>query len=448
MKRVTLIIFLLFISVAIYGQKAKYVFFLIGDGMGQNIVHAAECYKNYQDNGVFENGSLTFTSFPVFGISTTNSATKYITDSAAAGTALATGEKTSIGTIGLNTDHSEKLKSMAYDAKESKKVVGIITTMAIDHATPASFYASQPSRDMSYEIAMDGITAGFDLYGGAGFKDPTPTGKPEVYSSYQKAGYTIIRGRKELSKMNSVNSKILIAERSQELAASFNFAIDRTEDDLSLSELLTVSIEYLAKKGGRNGFFIMAESGRIDRAGHRNDGKTKLLEVLDFDNAVNIAYEFYKKYPKETLIVVTADHETGGFALGNASASSNLYVPDLDIKILDKQSLSEGKLSEKIDSQTKNWAECKELLKAELGLWDDVKVSNESEDRMIIAYSKDKKELLRLTFQTLMDAAGIGWTSYKHTGSPVGVYAIGVGSEKFRGKQDNTDIAKSIKALL
>lgn len=439
-KNIILTLLFLFV-VTTYAQKAKYVFFFIGDGMGQNIVNVAEGYKNYQKDGEYKNGSITFTEFPVFGISTTHSESNDITDSAAAGTALSTGEKTSNGTLAMSADHSRKLRSMAFDAKENEKAVGIITTVSLDHATPAAFYASQPSRSMSYEIAMDGIDAGFDLYGGSGFVEPTAEGKPEVYSSYEKAGYTIIKGKKELSKINSLDTKILITERDQKYATSLSYAIDRTEDDMSLSGMLESSIEYLTRKGGRKGFFIMAEGGKIDWAGHSNDGKTELLEVLDFDDAVRVAYEFYKKHPKETLIVVTADHETGGFSLIGQGSQAKMPM-------LDQQSISYNNLENELVAQSDSWDECKDILKSKLGLWSNVEVTKRQENNMILAYYKDKKSVVTIAIKILMNASGLGWSSGDHTSSPVGVYAIGVGSHKFSGKQDNIELSKNIRTAL
>lgn len=440
-KKSIITLMLFFATLTIYAQKAKYVFYFIGDGMGLNVVNAAECYKGYIENGTLKNIPLTFTSFPVFGIATTNAANRYITDSAAAGTALATGQKTSPGTIGMTTDRTTNLKSIAYDAKESKKAVGIVSTVSIDHATPASFFANQPERGMSYEIAMDGYKNGFDLYGGAGFVEPQKGDNPEVYSAYKEAGYTIIKGKAELQKLNNTTNKALLIERDQKYATSLAYAIDRTNEDLTLSDLVSNSINYLESKGGKNGFFIMAEGGKIDWAAHNNDGITAIVEVLDLDNAIKIAYEFYKKHPKETLIVVTADHETGGYTFGRSETAYETHA-----NFFDAQKVSVDKMGEIINEHAKSWIDCKALLTSNFGLWDKIKVSKEDEQKMILAFYDKKSNVAPIALNSIMKSIGIGWTSGTHTGSPVGVYAIGVGSDKFTGKQDNTDIPKKIKS--
>ena len=166
------------------GDGILYIFFLIGDGMGNGQVTGTQFYRADLD-------SLSFTGFPVVNMMSTYSAFNAITCSAAAGTALATGTRTSNGTIGKDAIHSKDVYSIAVKAKEKGLSVGITTSVSIDHATPAVFYAHQSSRSMYYEIAMDAVKTGFDLYAGSGFlqnRSMTDSTAPDLYRSFEDAG--------------------------------------------------------------------------------------------------------------------------------------------------------------------------------------------------------------------------------------------------------------------
>lgn len=170
------------------------------------------------------------------------------------------------------------------------------------------------------------------------------------------------------------------------------YALDRKPGDLSLKEVVAAGIEHLY---GNKGFFMMAEGGKIDWAAHSNDGKADILEVLDFADAIEVAYQFYLKHPEETLIIVTADHETGGVSLGREKGYT------LSLKELDPQTRS-------IDSD------------------------------------KSQKEQIK----ELNNKANIGWTTTSHSGTMVPIYSIGAGSQEFSGRMDNTDIPRKITKLL
>lgn len=148
-------------------RHVKYVFYFIGDGMGVNQVNGTEMYLAERDSVIGVKG-LNFASFPVRNYATTYSSYHGVTCSAAAGTALATGEKTKNGTIGMDKEQKEPLYSVAVRAKEAGRKVGIITSVGMNHATPAAFYGHQPRRTMYFELGKDAIKAGFDLYGGGG----------------------------------------------------------------------------------------------------------------------------------------------------------------------------------------------------------------------------------------------------------------------------------------
>lgn len=301
MKKIAFISILLLCSITLWGKGPKYVFYFIGDGMGMNHVELGG------------GDSLNFTQFPYKGTLTTHSANKKITDSAAAGTALATGTKTANGTLGLSADLKTKLKSVAYTAKETGRKVGIISSVSIDHATPAAFYANAESRNMSYEIASQLPTSGFDLFAGAGFVKPK-----ELFQTFADSLYTIIRGKDAVLDGQKI---VWIQEVGKDVGELPYAATKRQADDLTLPIFTQKAIEFLANNTSK-GFFMMVEGGKIDWASHANSAKNARGEVQDFAQAISHAIKFYEIHPEETLIIVTADHETGGLSLNPTRWSS------------------------------------------------------------------------------------------------------------------------------
>ena len=235
MKRISLICsFLFMLAISMSAQQAKYVFYFIGDGMGVNQVQGTEMYLS-ELKGEIGITPLLFTQFPYATMATTFSATNGVTDSAAAGTALATGKKTKNGALGVTKD-SEKVNSVASWAKENGYRVGISTSVSIDHATPAAFYAHQDKRSASYQIGLDLIETNFDFYAGSDFVDPNNSqakdGKTyeSLYDLAQKAGFTIARGYKDYQKKAKKADKMILFQTekaSQKDNGSIPYAIDR-----------------------------------------------------------------------------------------------------------------------------------------------------------------------------------------------------------------------------
>lgn len=459
MKR--LIYFLLFVCVAVFANaQAKYVFYFIGDGMGVNQVNGTEMYRAEIQKGRIGVEPLTFTQFPVGTMATTFSATNSVTDSSAAGTALAIGAKTYNGAIGMD-DQKNTLQTVAEKAKKAGKKVGVTTSVSVDHATPAAFYAHQPNRSMYYEIATDLPKANFDFYAGAGFLKPTTTfdkkEAPSVFPMFEEAGYTVARGYNDYkAKAGNAKKMILIQEESANQSC-LPYAIDRQEGDLTLAQITESAIDFLTK-GNNKGFFLMVEGGKIDWSCHSNDAATTFHEVMDMDEAIKIAYEFYKKHPKETLIVVTADHETGGIVLGTGKYALNL-------KALENQKVSSEVLSKKISDLRKAkdnhvaWEDVKALLSEQLGLWSVLPISWKQEKKLRDEYEKSfvknkvvfaeslyaKTEPMAAKAKEVIDEiAMVSWASSNHSAGYVPVFAIGAGSNLFIGKMDNTEIPKRI----
>lgn len=440
-------------------KKAKYVFYFIGDGMGVNQVNGTEMYLAEKE-GRIGLKPLNFTQFPVVNFATTYSKYNSVTCSAAAGTALATGTKTKNGTIGMDSLHQAPLYSVAVKAKEAGKRVGITTSVSVDHATPSAFYAHQPNRSMYYEIGTDLPKTGFDFYAGAGFLQPKSkkdTSASELYGLIEGAGYKIIRGNEAFEKEYADAAKAVFIQKEGAENGCLPYAIDRKEGDLTLAQITENAIRFLMKEPN-DGFFLMVEGGKIDWACHGNDAATVFTEVIDMAEAVEKALDFYKQHPDETLIVITADHETGGIALGTGKYALNLQA-------LQYQKLSQEQLTHEIQAlrtAKKNkvsWEDVRTLLGEKLGFWKEVKLSDKQEARLKDIYAKSfgrgsakmEKDLYAENEQLAAEAirildviALVGWTSGGHSAGVVPVYAIGAGSQLFSGKLDNTDIPRKI----
>lgn len=463
MKKATLLLaFFVLALCKTFAQEAKYVFYFIGDGMGVNQVLGTELYRGELE-GKIGIVPLSFTQFPYSTVATTFSATNKVTDSAAAGTALATGNKTKNGAIGMLKDLSTPVNSVAVWAKESGMRVGIATSVSVDHATPAAFYAHEAGRGSYYEIGKDLYEAGFDFYAGSDFLDPTNNGEAgaeDLYSLAQKNGYVIARGYKDyLKKCKKADKMILFqTEKASEAdRTAIPYAIDRKKDDLTLQEITRSAINFLTKKEDK-GFFLMVEGGKIDWACHSNDAATAFHEVMDFDNAIKVAYEFYSQHPDETLIVITADHETGGFVLGTGEY-------DLNLQALKNQKVSENgftRIVNRLRAKTNNqvsWEQIQLALKDNFGFWDTVALSKKQENRLKKVYEKSLKnqqmkmekseyaqdEPIAAEAKRILDEIAMtGWTSGGHSAGYVPVFAIGAGADLFQGRIDNTEIPGKI----
>lgn len=441
-----------------FAQQAKYVFYFIGDGMGVNQVQGTELFQG-EMKGEIAIEPLCFTQFPVSTVATTFSATNGVTDSAAAGTALATGNKTKNGAIGVLKDLETPVNSVAVWAKNSGRKVGVATSVSVDHATPAAFYAHEAGRGSYYNIGADLYAAGFDFYAGSDFMEPDNKEDKSAKNLYKMAdeyGYSIARGYNDYTKKSAKADKMILfqsEEASSKDRSAIPYAIDRTEKDLTLEEITRSAIDFLSKDLSK-GFFLMVEGGKIDWACHSNDAATAFREVQDLDKAIRQAYEFYKQHPDETLIVVTADHETGGIVLGTGEYRLNL-------KALDNQKMSESGFTKVLNTLRKKyknnvpWEAVKTALKENFGFWDEIKLSEKQEERLVNVYENtlkgqnakmEKSEYARdealaaEAKRIVSEIALIGWTSGGHSAGYVPVFAIGAGAENFSGRLDNTQI--------
>ena len=454
MKRFFGLSLLLLIAMVGFAKTPKYVFYFIGDGMGPSHVLGTEYYLGELEGVIGRPNKLCFTQFPKTAFVSTFSKSNGVTDSAASGTALATGSKTKNGYLGVEMD-TTVVYSVAHAAKQAGYAVGVSTTVGINHATPGAFYAHQPGRSRYYEIGCDMLIADYDFYAGGDLIMGKSEQRDEIYAKAKEQGYTIARGYDDY-KANGKNAKKLMLYQ-KEVATELPYALDREEGDLTLAQITEAGIEFLSKKS-KKGFFLMVEGGKIDYASHSDDGATAFNEVIDFDNAIKVAYEFYKKHPNETLIVVTADHETGGLVLGYSGAYA------LNLKLLKAQKVSADRMGSILRRASRarmelRWERVQELLKENFGLWGDVQLTKE-ETHELRAYfeqayattdiAKRESKLTSIATrakQMVNHKALLSWAGPNHSASFVPLFAIGAGSQQFGGVIDNTDIPKIIKKV-
>ena len=458
---IILLMFLFALTLSAQG-KAKYVFYFIGDGMGVNQVNAAETYLGALQ-GRIGIQPLCFPSFPYSAFVNTQSATNGVTDSAAGGTALACGQKTKNGTLGMLKDLTTSVSSIADWARNSGAAVGITTSVAIDHATPAAFYAHVKERHEQYTIGKQLVESANDFYAGSDFTIPTdpeyPNG-PTLYEEANAKGFTISRGYADYQK-RAANATQMILLQSEEASKadrySIPYALDRKDGDLTLTDITRAGIDFLMKKQGeKNGFFMMIEGGKIDWACHAND-LAFIPELIDMDNAVKVAYDFYKQHPDETLIIVTADHETGGIVLSRGLYEINLAAVGNQRITIEKLGKELHKMHD-VKGDKLVWDDVKTFLADNFGFWDKISLTDEQTQRLESAFkkimdgtSKDQRTLyqnddeLAVTVRNIMsECAQVGWHVTSHSNGYVPCFAIGVGAEQIHGRIDNTEIPKIV----
>ena len=450
-------------SPAAHAEQAKYVFLMIGDGMGNVQRIAAELFIN-ADTAVGADAKpmkrLVMNDMPALGFASTHSTNRLVTDSAAAGTALATGRKTANGMVSLSPDRSQRYVTVAELAKAAGLKVGVVTSVTIDHATPAAFYAHQSKRGKYYEIAMELGESGFNYFGGggpAGAADNYVRNRTEPFDAARANGYTIVTTREQL--VAAKGDRVWAYDGSLDGYQALEYAMDRSDANWSLAELTRKGIELLDNP---KGFFMMVESGKIDWASHQNDVAATVHEVLAFDEAVAEAVAFYRKHPSETLVVVTADHETGGMTLGFNEGGS------LNPTRLAKQTMSYVRFNGLIEQWRRDKVAFDDVLPTIHTAFGFTKLASRDIDRLKAAFEASmdpdrrrprqgmpefvlygtKDPLLITCLRLVGEQAGIGFASFSHTGVPVPTTAIGVGSERFNGYYDNTDIPKRIAKVM
>ena len=449
-------------------QTAKYVFFMIGDGLALTQRNAAEIFLATQAGQDARPGivKLAMSTMPIQGMSTTYSTNSIITDSAAAGTALATGNKTASGVIAMDPTGTTPYETIAQKAHKKGMKVGIVSSVSIEHATPASFYAHRPSRKDYYELALQLPESGFEYFGGGGFLKPKGKkgDQPDVVEIIKGAGYKVVADMEGFRNLSPSDGRVVAINPVLRDDEALPYEVDRRDDSISLAEFTAKGIELLDNP---NGFFMMVEGGKIDWACHANDAVSSIGDTIAFDQAVQVALDFYRAHPNDTLVVVTGDHETGGMSIGFAGtqydtffhklAGQTVSYEDFDLVIASYRKDTDGKGSlEGFFPQVESafglkMEELSELELTELNraFAESMKGKDErgKDPESFLLYGGYEPFSIALT-HTLNRQAGISWTSYAHTGVPVPVSAAGVGQDSFNGYYDNTDVFhKMISAM-
>jgi len=446
-------------SLAVNG-KAKYVFLFIGDGMSMAQINAAEVYSTARQSSDIEVTRLRFTQLPVAGLTTTHDAGTFITDSASAGTAIASGKKTLSGVINMDPGRTENYKNLAQYVSESGRKVGLVTTVTLNHATPASFYGSVPSRGDLYDLGVQLANSNIDyIAGGALAQRRGRNGdQRDAIEIAVSNGFSYVDTKAGFNSLRPGAGKVIKVNEVLQDSQAMPYEIDRRSTDLSLADLTRKGIELLDNP---NGFFMMVEAGKIDWAGHANDAGANINDVLALDAAIAVALDFANRHPNETLIVVTGDHETGGMTIGFAGTQYDTFFDKIALQkrsyvAFDEEILKPYKA--RIDTANAKLDDLLPAIKESFGIdfnslsavqrqevefafqrsMGNQQVRSFAEDQYLL-YGGYEPLTIKLT-QIMNQTAGIGWTSFAHTGVPVPTFASGIHQEIFGGYYDNTDI--------
>jgi alkaline phosphatase len=438
-------------------KAPKYVFYMIGDGMGFNHVVNSQIYNK---EVLGNDARLTMLDFPITSWARTHSASTDVTDSAAAGTALSTGYKTRNGMLGMDAD-TVAVTSFAKTLFDQGWGVGLITTVAIDDATPGAFYAHVPNRKQYMTVGRQLAESGYQFAAGAGLgaaRDKEGK-RTDLLDYFAQQGVTVAYGPEGLK---TQADRLLVLSTDSVKTWNVGYTIDSIPGALTLPMMTEAGLKHMMRVTP-NRFFMMIEGGNIDHAGHANDGGTILREVINFDQAIKLVYDFYLQYPDETLIVVTADHETGGFSIGDDFTGYNVYPQVAALQKVSKEQFGDHLKSMARNRRNYTWDDMEAYLRDNLGFWTAVKLTDLETAELQQMFNDmqtgrnsapDQKTLYATfdgftarVFKLLNEKAGFGFTTTKHTGAGVPVFAVGVGAERFSGVNDNTDLPKKILSI-
>ena len=471
-------------------KAPKYVFLFIGDGMSYPQFQAASDYlgaladtdyaqalpsNSYEDRaGAVLDGpeALNFMNFEVAGSAVTYDSCSFAPDSASTATSIATGYKTYSGMINVDITGSTPYETIAEKLHGQKGwKIGVISSVNLNHATPAAFYAHQASRNNYYEIGEELVNSGFEYFAGGGLKKVTGNEKDKtsLYDLAAEAGYKVTYTQAEAEAVTAADGKVILIDEHLADSDAMDYEMDRQEGEWALADYVRKGIEVL---NNDTGFFMMCEGGKIDWACHANDAGATVNDTLALADAVQVAVDFAAEHPEETLILVTGDHETGGLTIGYAGTDYDTYLDTLS-----NQTISYAQFDEQYVNGYKEAGTSFEDAMKDVEQLFGLKLSGEEGDRLVL--TEYETERLRTAYELAMsdtaadeytqeqyvlygtynpfsvtvthilnNKSGVDFTSYSHTGLPVAVFADGAGAENFTGYYDNTDIYKKMASLL
>ena len=482
-------------------KTPKYIFLFIGDGMSYPQIQSTNYYLSALANGTSMGGdgavlqhedALTFLDFPVAGSAQTYDSTSFCPDSASTATSLSTGHKTYSGTINMDETGTVAYETISEKLKDQKDYkIGVVSSVNLNHATPAAFYCHQVSRSNYYDIGLEMINSNFDYFAGGALLQPTGKDEDQIdlYTLAAEAGYTVAKTQAEAEAVTADTGKVILVDEHLADGDSMPYELDRTDDMWSLADYVEKGIEVLDND---NGFFMMVEGGKIDWACHANDAGSTMHDTQALSDAVDKAVEFYNEHPDETLILVTGDHETGGMTIGYAGTNYDTFLQNLA-----NQKISYAKFdSDYVAAYKENNTSFEDVLvdvqnlfglttEAAAGQEGEDGVTTDSADSHPTGVTSGSLVMTGYELQKLRDAydltmtktedtelsqeeyvlygsyeplsvtinhilnnkSGISFTSYSHTGLPVAVFAMGAGQELFEGYYDNTQVYFNLAEL-
>lgn len=487
------------------GKTPKYVFLFIGDGMSYPQIQLTNYFKSA--NASAENAetvtvegeeqtvlssqnNLNMMNFPVAGSAQTYDSTSFAPDSASTATSIATGYKTWSGSINVSEDFSQEYETIAEKLKAQKDYkIGVISSVNLNHATPAAFYAHQASRNDYYDIGLELVESGFDYFAGGALLQPTGENEDQkdLYTAAEEAGYKVVRTQAEAEVLTPDDGKTIVVEEHLADSDAMPYDMDLQDGQWALADYVDKGIEMLDNE---NGFFMMVEGGKIDWACHANDAAATISDTIALDDAVAEAVDFYNEHPDETLILVTGDHETGGLTIGYAGTDYDTFLQNFN-----NQKISYAKFdSDYVAGYKENKTDFDTVMKDVTELFglqapvsddtatqqkDSADMHPESTNDGSLVMTQYEYDKLKEAYDTTMsrtgeeeefgqdeyvkygsyepltvtithilnNKSGVNFGSYAHTGLPVEVFAQGVGQEEFDGYYDNTDIYKKVASL-
>jgi alkaline phosphatase len=436
-------------------RTPKYVFFFLADGGGMAHLEIAHQYSRQIHNEglviidkIIKEGAI--------GVMTTHAADSLSTDSAAAATALAGGCKANLGALGICADGIVPVSAMELARRRGMKLA-LVTNATVYDASPAAFVCHVPNRRDYAAIVSRYLDLEPDVLLGGGkdqFLPKSHTGSRradeiDVVGAFEKKGYHYVTNKSELDK--TARGKVLGLFSLRDMS----FEIDRDKsNEPSVYDMTRATIRVLNNQNPR-GFFAFIESENIDTAGHLSDIASIIHDYREFDRAVGLAYEFYRKYPRETLIIVTSDHETGGLGF-------TLGLKDLTSTKADNQVAATREEFKKIQTIDISLQKASQILgRSPTGDAVDKLMNEHFRGFTLAPEFKEaivKRQPISRTLFTDPTAQALGamianntqayWLTSTHTNQPVLVAALGVGAERFKGYYDNADFGKTLKALI
>ncbi len=460
-------------------KAPKYIFLFIGDGMTYPQFQSASAYKSInaeKDTILSKNELLNFMTFPVAGSATTYDSTSFCPDSASTATSIASGHKTYSGVLNMDVTKTKTYRTIAETLKNDFGYkIGILSTVNLNHATPAAFYAHQASRNNYYEIGLELIASNFDYFAGGALLKPTgdkeDVPQTDLYELAADAGYKVVKTQAEAQALSADAGKTIVIAEDLADSNSMSYEIDRTDTAWALKDYVKQGIALLDND---TGFYMMVEGGKIDWACHANDAGSTIHDVLALADAVQVAMDFAAEHPDETLILVTGDHETGGLSIGFAGTNYSTYLKNINSQTISYAKYDTDYVANYVEQKTP-FATAMADVTALFGLVLPADADKAASPTLVLtdyevtelqkAYQitlaggfgtdangkslQTQEEYVQYGTYTpfsvtvthlLNNKSGINFSSYSHTGLPAAVYASGVGAELFGGGYDNTDL--------